>query len=156
MSTRAFELADRLEERRRFRDAFRVLLSAARGGDASVFINLGHAYDMGRGIRQSKRKALYWYRKALIAEERIAIHNIGTLYRDRGRTVRAARCFRRAITLGDTGSNLELGQLLLAGLGQPSDALACFRDVGDEASEATTEAAKTWAAVAEGILAERR
>ena len=153
MSTRAFELADRLRERRKFRDAFRVLLVAARGGDSSVFINLGYAYDVGVGIRRSKRKALYWYRRALDAGENTASHNIGTVYRDRGHAVRAARYFRHAIALGHTGSNLELGQLLLGGLGQPAEALACFRNVGDQESEATTEAAKTWAAMAEGILA---
>jgi TPR repeat protein len=59
MNPRAFELADHLVERRRFSEAFRVLLTAARSGDNSVFINLGYAYDVGRGIRQSKRKALH-------------------------------------------------------------------------------------------------
>jgi TPR repeat protein len=154
MNTRAFELADRLGGQGRFRDAFRVLLAAAHGGDASVFINLGYAYDVGRGIRKSKRKALYWYRRALATGESVAAHNIGTVYRDRRQTERAARYFRQAVALGHTGSNLELGQLLLGGLGQPAEALACFRDVGDKESEAAIEAAKTWAAVAEGVLAQ--
>lgn len=153
MNSSAFERADRLGDQGRYGDAFRVLLGAARRGDSSVFINLGYAYDLGRGVRKSKDKALHWYRRALAVGESEALHNIGTVYRDRGNTVRAARCFRAAIALGHFGSNLELGQLLLSGLGQPAEALACFRQVGTEESEATTEAAKTWAAVAEGAVA---
>jgi len=153
MSTQAFERADRLGDLNRLRDAFRVLLTAARSGDTSVFINLGYAYDMGRGVRKSKRKALHWYRRALAAGEGGAAHNIGTVYRDRGHPVRAARYFREAIALGHGGSNLELGQLLLGGLGQPTEALACFRNVGENESETTIEAAQRLAVVAEGALA---
>jgi TPR repeat protein len=153
MMTRAFEIADRMGDQGSLRGAFRVLLAAAQRGDTSVFLNLGYAYDTGRGIRKSKRKALRWYRRALAVGDSSAAHNIGTVYRDRGQTARAARWFRHAVQLGSAGSNLELGQLLLAGLGQPEDALACFRAIGDDESDATIEAAKLWAAMTEQILA---
>ena len=149
MTIRAFDLAHRLADQNRLRDAFRVFLTAARRGDTSVFVNLGYAYDVGRGVRKSKRKALHWYRRALAEGEGAAAHNIGTVYRDRGQRVRAARYFREAIALGHGGSNLELGQLLLGGLGQPAEALACFRNVGEDESETTIEAAKSLAVVAE-------
>jgi TPR repeat protein len=148
----AFELADRLGDQNRLHEAFRVLLSAARSGDNSVFINLGFAYDVGRGVRKSKRKALHWYRRALALGEGAAAHNIGTVYRDRGQPARAARYFREAIALGHGGSHLELGQLLLGGLGQPAEALVCFRNVGDDEAESTIEAARSLAVVAEGAL----
>jgi TPR repeat protein len=136
-----------------YRQAFRVLLSAARRGDTTVFLNLGYVYDMGQGIRKSRRKALRWYRRALAAGETTAAHNIGTVYRDRHDVLRAIRWFQLAVDMGHSGSNLELGQLLLARLGQPAEALACFRAVGAKESDAEVEAAKTWAAVAEGVLA---
>jgi uncharacterized protein len=150
----SFERADRLADQRRYRQAFRVLLKAARRGDSTVFMNLGYAYDVGRGIRKSKREALLWCRRALAAGEGAAAHNIATVYRDRGDVMRAVRWLRRSVGLGNRGSNLELGQLLLGRLGQPAEAMACFRTVGPEESDAVTEAANAWTAVAEGILAQ--
>ncbi len=153
MNARSFELADSLAEHGRYRSAFRVFLRAGQRGDTSVFGRLGYAYDVGQGVRKSRRKALYWYRRALAAGEAVAAHNIGTVYRDSGHSLRAAAWFRRAVALGLHGSNLELGQLLLGGLGQPADALACFRAIGSKDCDAVVEAAKTWSAVTEGILA---
>ena len=129
-----------------------MLVRAAGAGDTSVFINLGYAYDVGRGVRKSKRRALHWYRQALRSGEGTAAHNIGTVFRDRGETLRAARWFRKAIDHGESGSNLDLGQLVFAGLGQPSEALACFRAVGTGECHAVTEAAGAWAALAEEAL----
>jgi TPR repeat protein len=150
----SFHLAYRLAERGRYREAFRVLLKAGRRGDTLVFMNLAYAYDVGQGIRQSKRRALHWYRRALASGETSAAHNIATVYRDRHQTARTVRWFRRAIALGDSGSNVDLGQLFLGGMGQPAEALACFRSVGTGESEAAIEAARIWTAVAEGMLAE--
>jgi len=149
------ELASGLVDQRRYRQAFRLLLKAGRKGESAAFLNLGHAYDVGEGIRKSKRKALYWYARALDAGDTAAAHNIATVYRDRGDVVRAIRWLLRAVALGESGSNLELGQLLLSRLGQPDEALACFRAVGSQESAADIEAAKTWAAVAEGLIASR-
>lgn len=149
----AFESASVLPDRRRYRQAFRVLLRAARKGDHSVFLNLGFAYDAGQGVRRCRRKALHWYRRALDGgDEGAAANNIGTVYRDRGDVLRAMRWFRRAVATGDRASNLELGKLLLGKVGQPREALACFKAVGREESDSVIEAARTWAAVAEGML----
>ena len=146
---RAFALDERGHQRR----AFKVFLAAARRGDANAFLTLGYAYETGRGTRPSKRKAVRWYKRALAAGDVSAAHNIGTVFRDRGNHVRAARWFMRAIAMGHSGSNLELGQLLLRGNGQPTEALAAFRAVGGDESEATIEAARSWAVVVEGMLA---
>jgi len=153
MSTQAFERADQLADQGRYREAFRVLLKAARAGDADVLLNLGYAYDVGRGIRKSRKKALHWYRRALEAGSASAAHNIAIIYRDRDDVARAARWFRHAIGLGNHGSNLELGQLLLGRLGRPREALSCFQAVGPEESEAVAEAARSWTALTEEVLA---
>jgi hypothetical protein len=136
-----------------YRAAFRVLLAAARRGDASVFLNLGYAYDVGQGVRRSKRQALRWYRASLATSGGSAAHNIGTIYRDQGDAVVAARWFQRAIAAGSPGSRLEYGQLLLAGLGQPREALEQFRQVSGNVAESEAEAAARWAAEAEDMLA---
>jgi TPR repeat protein len=149
------ELACRLADQHRYREAFRLLLRSGRNGDSRVYLNLGFAYDVGQGIRRSKAKALHWYRRALQAGDATAAHNIATVFRDRGDVVRSGRWLRRAVALGESGSNLELGQLLLSHLGQPEEALACFRAIGEDESEADREAAKAWVAVAEGLLAGR-
>jgi TPR repeat protein len=154
MSRHAFETASELRDRGNYRNAFRVFLHAAQRGDRSVYINLGFAYDVGQGIRRCRSKALYWYRRALAGgDEGSAAHNIGTIYRERRDILRAMRWFRRAVAIGNSGSNLELGQLLLGGGGQPVEALACFRAVGPQESDAAIEASRTWVAVAEGMLA---
>jgi TPR repeat protein len=142
----------RLLDHGRPREAFRLLLRAAQAGDTAVYLNLGYAYDVGQGTRQSKRKALYWYQRASAKGASSAAHNIATVYRDRGQVLRAIRWLERAVALGDSASNLDLGQLLLARLGQPGEALTCFRNVGVAASEADIEAATVWSAVAQGIL----
>jgi len=135
-----------------------VLLHAARKGEAEVFLNLGYAYDVGHGIRRCRRRALHWYRRALESDEASAgsaANNIGTIYRDRDDVLRAAKWFRRAVAAGNSASNLALGMLLVGRLGRPTEALACFRAVGPDASEASIEAATTWAAFAENLLATR-
>ena len=145
--------ADALWQKGRRADAFRVLLRAARRGDASTFHNLGYFYDVGLGVRRSKRRALYWYRRAVARGEGSAAHNIATIYRDRNDCLRAARWLHEAIRLGESGSNLLLGQLVLARLGQPAEALACFRAVRDDATAADLEGARVWAGTAEGMIA---
>jgi hypothetical protein len=57
------ELACRLADQHRYREAFRLLLRSGRNGDSRVYLNLGFAYDVGQGIRRSKAKALHWYRR---------------------------------------------------------------------------------------------
>ncbi len=104
-------------------------------------------------LRKSKRKALRWYRRALAAGEAAAAHNIATVYRDRGNLLRATRWFRYSVALGNHGSNLELGRLLLGWLGRPREALSCFRAVGADETQAVVEAARAWAALAEEVLA---
>ena len=147
-------VACELEDRGRHREAFRTLLAAARVGDSSAFVNLGYAYDTGRGVRRSRAKAVYWYRRAAVEGDASGAHNLATVYRDRGDVLRTIRWLRRAILLGDSGSNLLLGQCLLGRLGDPRAALACFKAIGPENSDADVEAGRVWVATVESMLAE--
>jgi TPR repeat protein len=142
-----------LDERGRVKEAFRVLLLAARRRDSSVFVNLGFFYNVGRGVRRSRRKALRWYREAASLGHAAAAHNMATVYRDRGDSLRTIRWLEEAIHLGDSGSNVLLGQVLLGRLGQPEEALARFRAVAGDACEADVEAARVWTAIVEGMIA---
>jgi TPR repeat protein len=146
-------LVDGLWLRGRHTAAFRLLLAAARRRDATIYLNLGYAYDMGLGVRRSKRKALRWYRAALEASPGSAAHNIGTVYRDQGKLIAAARWIQKSIAYGNSGSHLDYGQLLLAGPGQPTEALAHFSQVGADAAVAEVEAAAGWASEVEAMLA---
>jgi TPR repeat protein len=147
--------AEQLRERGQARAAFGALLRAARRGDSSVYVNLGYAYDVGLGVRKSKRKAVRWYGRAAKRGEAHAANNIGTVYRDRGNLARSLMWFGQAVRMGASGSNVAIGQLLLSGLGQPEEALACFHAVGDDACEADVEAARAWAATVENMIATR-
>ena len=140
-----------LSDRGQPRAAFRVLLRAARRGDAGAFVNLGFVYDTGTGVRPSKAKAMYWYRRAVKRGHSAGAHNIATIFRDRGATSRAKLWLRRAIALGDSGSNILLGQILLAER-DPQSALACFGAVGSDACAADEEAALAWKATAQSAL----
>jgi TPR repeat protein len=138
------------------RAGFRVLLRAAKRDDHRVFVNLGYAYDVGRGVRKSKAKALRWYRRAFERGDASAANNIGTIYRDRGEALRALRWFRRAVALGASGSNVELGKLLLGPFGSPGEALSCFRSVvASEACEADVAEAAALAAATEQVVRAR-
>ena len=143
----------RLAEAGHSRPAFRMLLRAARRGDATAFISLGYAYDTGSGVRPSKAKALYWYGRAAALGEAAGAHNIATVFRDRGDVARMIRWLRRAVQLGDSGSNLALGQLLLARSNDPASALRSFNKVGPDAFPSEEEAAVVWRATAQSMLA---
>ncbi len=146
--------AERLEQQGKLRAAFNVLLRAARRGDHSVWLNLGYAYDVGQGVKRSSAKALRWYRLAAGDGNAAGAHNVATVDSVRGDVAGALRWLERAVQLGDSGSNLLMGQLLLSRMGQPHTALACFRAVGNEECEAVVEASRAWAAMAENIIAQ--
>lgn len=144
--------ADQLQEHGDAHAAFHILLRAAQRADARVYLNLGYAYDVGRGVRRSKRKALRWYRRALEHGEAGAARNIGIVHRDRGAVVKALCWLECAVQLGDSGSNLLMGQILISRMGRSDEALTRFRAVSTEACEADVESAHVWAAAAEGML----
>jgi TPR repeat protein len=113
---RMFNEADALVDAGHHREAFRLFHKAARAGHRSSWLNVGYCFDVGRGVRRSRERALFWYRKAASKGSGAAAGNIGTVYRDEGRPRLAARWFLKAVSLGDTDALLDLAKLYLGPL----------------------------------------
>ncbi|HZI12977.1 MAG TPA: hypothetical protein VE153_21525 [Myxococcus sp.] len=111
-----FRKADALMGRGRLQEAFRLFLRGAQAGEPSCQLNVGCLYDVGKGVRRSRERALYWYRKGARRREGPAANNIATLYRDEGRPRLAARWFEKAVAWGDYDALLELAKLYLGPL----------------------------------------
>src|SRR4051812_32788597 len=92
-----FNQADALWDKRKFKAAFELFLSAAQNGDLSSQLNLGYFYDCGIGTKKDTNAALRWYRKAHRRGDSSATLNIGTVYRDQGQQKRALRWFASAL-----------------------------------------------------------
>src|SRR4051812_35344883 len=105
--------ACREEDRGRFASAFRLYLRAAKAGEVGCQTTVGVYYSDGRGIRRSRLRAMYWYRRAYRRNDYCAANNIGVMYRDEGKVPRALYWFRRAVALGLDDANLEIGKLYL-------------------------------------------
>ena len=105
--------AEREDDRGRFISAFRLYQKAAKAGSLDVHVNLGYCYDIGRGVQRNRKRAMYWYKRAYRRGDYSAASNIGTIYRDEGRTARALYWFRRAVALGLEDANLEIAKLYL-------------------------------------------
>ncbi len=116
---RLFVLSDQLSELGRLREAFRVTKVGAEAGDRSMQLNLGYLYDIGRGVRKNRERAMYWYKRAYLKGDDSAANNIGTIYRDEKRWRLALRWFRRAVSMGNDDANYEIAKVLLA-IGEPS------------------------------------
>ena len=56
----------------RDRQGYRALLEAACMGHVEAQQGVGYLFDVGRGVRRSVKKALYWYRKAARAGDTAA------------------------------------------------------------------------------------
>jgi TPR repeat protein len=98
------------------REAFRLMLVAAKMGESGAQVNVGYMYEHGVGRKRNRQAALYWYKRACRRGESCAAHNIGTVWRDVGSPRRALHWFERAIKMsgGDDGeANLEIAKLYL-------------------------------------------
>lgn len=105
-----FLRADEKWDKGEYRAAFRLFLASAKAGDVGAQVNLGYFYDKGIGIRPSRFKALYWYRRAFRRGDASAANNIGTIWRDEQNPKLALLWFEKAVLLGDEGSNLEIAK----------------------------------------------
>jgi TPR repeat protein len=138
---RKFNEADALVDAGRYRAAFRLFHEAARAGHRASWVNVGYCFDVGRGVRRSRERAFFWYRKAASKGDSAAANNIGTVYRDEGRPRLAARWFLKAVSLGDTGALLNLAKLYLGPLDDRAKArsaltrVARARDVTENTRE---------------------
>jgi TPR repeat protein len=125
----------------RHREAFRLFLEAARAGDRASWLNVGYCFHLGKGVRRSRQRALFWYRKAVSKGDGSAANNIGTMYRDEGRPRLAFRWFLKAVSLGDTDAFLNLAKLYLGPLNDRAKARSALarvvraRDVTENSRE---------------------
>jgi len=105
--------ADELADEGKNREAVQLLWKAARAGNLSAQLNLGFHLATGRGVRRSRDKALYWYKRAAGGGHAAAAANVGFIYRDERRSRLALRWFEKAIALGDEDAMLEVAKLCL-------------------------------------------
>jgi TPR repeat protein len=121
-----------------------LLLRLAEAGDESSQLNVGVAYDTGRGVRKSRARALYWYRQGARRNDWASASNIGTIYRDEGRPLLALRWFEKAVGWGDADALLEIAKLYLGPLDEhrrAKQALIRLRRLAHRTTEATQEEA---------------
>ena len=109
--------ANDLAEKGKNREAVHLLLRAARAGNLSAQLNLGAHLATGKGVRQSKEKALYWYKRAASRGYAAAASNVGGIYRDQRRAKLALRWFEKAVALGDDDAMLETAKICLGAIG---------------------------------------
>lgn len=122
---------DQQQHEGNLKSAFRLLLMAAKLGDADAQFNLGYTYQVGLGVRQNRSAAKLWYRKAYLNQRGwgIAASNLGILFRDEENYHEAIRWFRRAVRNGDIEANLELATIYLQNPRQRDKAVACLQDI---------------------------
>jgi TPR repeat protein len=157
-SDRLFDLAEKLDQQGRYHLAWRALLRAARRGNSSAQNNLGVMYSYGQGVPRSLSKARYWLRKALRPDRNGGVaKNIGLIYQDARRFLRAQHWLEKAVSLGDDDARLHLGWLHLALYVDTRRARDQFHAlaVSDAACEAGTEAGRIWCAAVESMEALR-
>ena len=138
-----FVRADKHADRGEMRSAFRLMLASVKLGNTGAQINVGNYYADGKGVRRSRSKALYWYKRAYRRGDSSAAHNIGILWRDEGKLQRALSWFHRAVHLGDDESNLDIGKHFLHNEKNPRKAIPYLNRViqSDWVTEAGAEEA---------------
>jgi hypothetical protein len=129
-------------DRGKLRSAFRLFLTAAKRGDPSAQHNLGYFYDVGVGVKPNRAAALYWYKRAFRRGYRTAASNIGTIFRDEGKTQQALSWFQRAIRLGDADANLEVAKIYLRGKGDVARAIVYLKRTTKARPSDVTEGSK--------------
>ena len=105
--------AEKQEERGNLRTAFRLMLAAAKLGNAFAQVNVANYYDDARGVRRNRSAALHWYKRAYRRGSSTAAHNIGVVWRNERNFRRAVYWFCRAVELGDPESNLDIAKHFL-------------------------------------------
>ena len=78
---------------------------------------LGYLYDVGRGTRRSRAKAMLWYLKSYRTGNSSSASNIATMFRDSGKARLEFEWYRRAAALSDGDASLEIAIRYLSGKG---------------------------------------
>ncbi len=121
-SKSAYSRANQAWTRGNLTEAFKLFLEAAVADDRRAFRILAQFYDDGEGTPKDEKRALYWYRRAHRDDScAVSAHNIGCIVRGRGQTDRALWWFRRAVSMGEVESHLQIAEIHFA-LGKRSAA----------------------------------
>jgi TPR repeat protein len=113
------------------RDAARLYLKAAEGGDVQAMNTYALLAKDGIGIERNDQEAARWFLKAAEAGNEAAMTNLGGLYEaGRGATkdaAEAARWYRRAVDGGNVFAMHRLALLYEAGRGVKKDDIETVR-----------------------------
>jgi TPR repeat protein len=103
-------------------EAVHLLKMVVRMGERDALGSLALAYDIGKGVRPSRRMTMHLYRKAWRSGSYISATNAGIATRNEGRRTTAIRWFKRAIAGGDPDASLYCAKLLLSIFGHCDEA----------------------------------
>jgi TPR repeat protein len=141
-----FIRADRLEESRKFKEAFRCLSEAAALGHSSSQLNLGNFYASGIGVSKNPAKAAYWYREADRRGNATAARNLAIDRLAAGNTRSAIVWFKKGVARKDGGSFVALAKVYAGRRGGKEKAIRLLKRVGrlsrSEASDLDREQAQ--------------
>jgi TPR repeat protein len=103
--------AERFEEARDFKSAFKSLLAGALLGDSGCQANLGNFYASGKGTAKSLEKAAFWYKRAYKNGAGYAASNLAIDRRNEGNIRSAVFWFKRAIAQKDGDACILLAKI---------------------------------------------
>lgn len=110
-----------------FLEASRWYQCSAVQGNSAAQSALSSLLSTGDSVAQDYVAAIGWAKKAIAQGDASAAHNLGTIYRDQGKPAMAFRWYRRAVSMGDCDSLLEVGLCCLFGFGTKQDYVAAQR-----------------------------
>src|SRR5262245_58093246 len=110
-ATKLFNAADKLEEKRDFRGAFKLYLSAAQSGDTWSQINLGNCYASGKGTKRDLDKAEYWYKKAYRNGNSTGALNLAIDKKKQGNLRSAVNWLKKAVAMNDGSACVQLAKI---------------------------------------------
>jgi len=89
-------------------EAFFAFQCAAKLGNPQAQVNLGNLYDAGEGVEQDRKRAAYWYKRAVKKQVPEAAYNLAVSYKQQGKIKWAQFWFKRASEMGDEDAMDEL------------------------------------------------
>lgn len=102
-----------------------TLLAWAAQRNVMAQLELGHRYNVGKGVLQDYTAARHWYELAAAQGQAIAQNNLGVLYANGNGVpqdyVKAQRWYEKAVVQGDVSAQTNLGALYARGDGVPQD-----------------------------------
>lgn len=155
-----FVAAERCEEKRDLRNAFRYLSEAAALGHSSSQLNLGNFYASGMGVGKSLAKPAYWYRAAYRGGNATAARNLAIDRLAAGNIRSATLWFKKGIESRDGGSFVALAKVYAGRRGGREKAIKLLKRVAHlskaDASDLDREQAGALLAELQGASAQSR